>query len=155
DDGRIYTGEKLINIMKLAEGENVTAYWLDDNEGRVMKAILYLGTTCICEALPKPVYSRATAERTPEDEKARAIMSAYVATIDGYMNRKRNSINNVLVVDERPKTISNTFTIPGLKQYTPDYREPEIMPDVAEDESELYTAPVRQSGWRKTLKDRF
>jgi hypothetical protein len=152
DDGQIYTGEKLINLMKRVEGENVTVYWLDDNEGNVLKAIVYLGTTCICEALPKPMYSRATAERTPEDEQARQIMSAYVATIDGYMNRKRTSINDVLVIDNRPKTISNRFVIPGLTQYVPSDTEPEIMPDI---EDNALPIPMPNKTYRKSLKDRI
>lgn len=152
DDGQIYTGEKLINLMKRVEGENVTVYWLDDDKGNVLKAIVYLGTTCICEALPKPMYSRATAERTPEDEKAREIMSAYVATIDGYMKQKRNSINDVLVIDNRPKTISNRFVIPGLTQYVPSTGEPEIMPDI---EDNAVPIPIPNKTYRKSLKDRI
>src|SRR5690606_34491167 len=29
DDGEIYTGDRLINLMKRVEGEKVTIYWLD------------------------------------------------------------------------------------------------------------------------------
>lgn len=137
DNGEIYTGERLINLMKRVEGETVKIYWLDDDNGKVLKALVYVGDTLVCEALPKPVYARATAERTPEDEAARTTMSAYAATIQGYMNRKRNSIKGVTVIDNRPKTLNTKFVMPGLQHYqqAEEYTAPEVLPAI-EDEDE-------------------
>jgi hypothetical protein len=153
DDNEIYLGDNLIHLMKQVEGRSVDAYWLDDNNGGVLKAIIFMGDKCICEALPKPTYNRATIERTEKDEKNRAIMSAYVATIEGYMRRKAASIENVLVIDNRPKTLNNKFVMPGLKANIVSDDETEIMPELP-DEHDYVTIPA-QSGFVKPLKDRF
>jgi hypothetical protein len=153
DDNEIYTGENLIHLMKQIEGRSVDAYWLDDNNGGVLKALIFLGDKCICEALPKPTYNRATIERTAKDENNRAIMSAYVATIEGFMRKKAAGIDNVLVIDNRPKTINNKFVIPGLKATTVSDDKVEILPDLPDEDD--YVITQTSAAFVKPLKDRF
>ncbi len=111
DKGKIYFSERLINLMKQVEGRKIDIYWLDGNKGDIIKALVYIKNRYICEALPKPSYSRAQISRTPEDEANREIMNKYAATINGYMKRQKNIIEKVLVTDETPKTLNNKFKI--------------------------------------------
>jgi hypothetical protein len=111
DCGEIYFGENLIKLLVQCEGQNVDMYWLDDNEGNVMKALVYMGNQYICEALPKPMHSRAKVEQTDEDLRNFEIMSKYVATINGYMNKSMKLIDGLLIIGEKPRTLNNKFKI--------------------------------------------
>lgn len=114
DNGEIYLGERLINLMKMIEGEQVNVYWLDDNDGNVLKAYAYIGGAYICELLAKPSYHRARIEQTEEDFKAREIMSAYVSTIEAYRKRRINEIEKITVIDNRVKPLNDGFKIRGI-----------------------------------------
>ena len=112
-ESKIATGDKLINLMRQVEGNQITIYWLDDNEGQVLKALVYLGTRYVCEAVAKPKPQRARAEQTAADLEAFALMSAYVATIEGYGRTERKAIDKVTVINTataKPKS----FVMPGL-----------------------------------------
>jgi hypothetical protein len=153
DDDEIYLGEKLIDLMKKIGGRNIDCYWLDDNNGGVLKAIVYMGDTCICEALPKPTYNRAGIERTAKDEENRRIMSAYVASIDGYIRRKAANIKTLVVIDNRVKTLNTKFTIPSINRPLVDAdMEPEMLPALPDDEDYYVPAPT---GFVRAQKDRF
>lgn len=150
-NGEVYTGENLINAMKRVEGKTFDVFWLDDNAGKVMKALVYYQDQIICEAVPKPTYNRAKLERTERDDRNRAIMSAYVATIEGYQRRKAAGIGTVAVIDTREKTLNRKFVIGGVKRYEArEEKEVEILPDIDE---KIYEAPP--SGFVRDLKDRF
>ncbi len=86
DDDKIALGHNLIRLMKQVEGQQLDIYWLDDNEGNVLKALVCLRgeKRYICEARPKPVYNRAIIEQTEEGRDVQKIMSSYVATIEGF-----------------------------------------------------------------------
>jgi hypothetical protein len=116
NNGQVATGDTLIGYMREAEGQNIDVYWLDDNYGGIICALVYIGDKLICEAVKKPVYQRAKLEQTPADLEARSIMSAYVATIEAYSRQQRKAIDKVTVIDHRQVTVSNSFQIPGLKQ---------------------------------------
>lgn len=161
DNGKVSLGEKLITLMKRVEGEQIDIYWLDDDTGKIFKALIYINDQYICEAVAKPMYHRATIERTAACHEAQAIMSAYVATIDGFAKRQRNSIDGITMI-ERPGDKKKTFTIPSLKTYTVDEnRVAAILPDLPEEPEyiekidsvldQLSTA----SRYFGTLKDRF
>jgi hypothetical protein len=152
DNGIIYSGEKLITLMKAVEGQNIDIYWLDDNDGNVFKALIYIGTQYICEALPKPSYNRAKIEQTPQGLENREIMSKYAATIYGYMNSQKKNLNEVTVIDNRPVTLNNKFSIFGNKTVKIDEAEVEIMPESQEDEFDLM--PIENS-YKSSLKERF
>lgn len=115
NDGKISLGDKLITLMKQIEGKEVDVYWLDDNDGKVLKALVFIGDHLICEAIAKPEYARATIERTEQCEVNRTIMSAYEATILSYGRRQRKAIDQVTIIDERPAQF-NDFVMPGLKK---------------------------------------
>jgi len=119
DNNEIYTGEKLITLLKLVEGQDIDIYWMDDNEGNVMKALIYQKDRLICEALPKPKAARAKIEATVENHKAREILSRYRNTVTQYALIKKNELEQMVVIDNRPKMLNTKFQMPGLKVFTP------------------------------------
>lgn len=153
DNGKISTGEELLDLMRAVEGEQVDIYWLDDNQGGILKALIYKGDTCICEALPKPAYHRAVIEMTDADYEAREIMSRYAMTIEGFQRRQKNSIDKVVIVDNRPLTLNNKFRIPGRKSAQISNNPVEVMPEPGDDNNTDLNSP--ESGFITSLKDRF
>ena len=117
DHDKICTGEDLIKLMKMVEGEQLDVYWLDGNDGQVLKAYAYIGDKYMCEILPKPHYARAKIEQTEADLEARTLMSSYVATVEGFSNSRRKEIDKVTVIDNRPATLNNKFQIRELMQH--------------------------------------
>lgn len=134
DHGEIYTGDKLVNLMRLVEGKDLDIYWLDDNNGNVIKALVYIkgSTTCVCEVLPKPSYNRARIEQTPEQEEAKRTLSAYAMTIEGYRKERAATFEQLHIIDNRPKTIGSSFSIPGLEKFTPRENDVEELEDIEE-----------------------
>jgi hypothetical protein len=153
DEGQIYTGEKLIGLMQKVEGQNVDVYWLDGNDGSIIKALVYINSQLVCEALPKPSYARARIEMTDEDTKARELMSKYVATIDGYASRQKKLIDNVIVIDNRKVTLNDNFKIsrPNTASLT-ENRNFETGEELAEPDDDLI--PIETS-FKRDIKDRF
>ncbi len=157
DNGKICTGESLINLMKMAEGEQLEVYWLDDNDGKVLKAFAYIGTKCVCELIAKPTYAKARIEQTEDDMVARELMSSYVATIEAFGKTQRRSIDKVTVIDNRTTVLNNKFQIRDLKRATVmptnvDFDEVEVLDNTDYFNSDLN--PV-ETGFKSTLKDRF
>jgi hypothetical protein len=150
-DGKIALGDRLIHLMKQAEGKELDIYWLDDHQGAVMKAMVFIGTQYICEAIAKPTYNRATIEQTATDKANRQIMSSYVATIESFGKRQKNRIDTVTVIDNRP-ALKKDFVMPGLRQdRLNDLPTGGLLPEPPEDEFE--NMPVQN--FTKSLKDRF
>jgi len=114
DNGRVCKGEPLIDLMRQVEGREIDVYWLDDNKGGILKALIFKGSQYICEAVAKPTYSRAKIEQTSQDLEARTIMSAYVSTIEAFGKRQRNSIDYLTIIDDSPE-LKKTFIMPGLR----------------------------------------
>ncbi len=112
DNEKIVLGETLIRLMKEVEGKELDIYWLDDNKGNVLKALIYLRKEkrYICEACPKPTYNRAIIEQTEADRDARKIMSSYVATIEGFQRRQTNSLEKVTVLDNPPNNLKQQLS---------------------------------------------
>jgi len=151
DNGEIYTGGKLISLLERIEGQNINVYWLDDNDGNVLKALIYTDTLLICEAVPKPKYARAKIEQTPEDLRNREIMSKYVATIEGFAKKRKKTIEPVTIIDNTPER-HKPFVMPGLglhKQRPNDFTV-EILPEPEDDFMNLPTKVGTRS-----LKDDF
>lgn len=119
DKGSIYSGDKLINLLKQVESKDIQIYWMADNEGKVFKAMVYdiNDGRYICEALPMPKSARAEIETEEHHKQARTILSKYTNTVTAYMKLQKNAIDKVTVIDNRPKTISNSFTIPGFNDF--------------------------------------
>lgn len=152
DQGEIYTGSRLINLMKMVEGENIDIYWIDANDGSILKALVYIGDTLICEALPKPRYHRAKLEQTEADFEAREIMSKYATTIEAYQRLRKNELEPVTIIDNTPRTLNNKFKMPGLhRNVEPEIVEVEILPepDPEDDFNSVSTS------FKTSLKDRF
>lgn len=162
EDGRIATGDKLISLMKLAEGEELEVRWLDDNQGRVLKAYAYIGGQYICELLPKPTYSRARIEQTEADREARELMSKYVATVEGYGNRRKKSIERVTVIASEHATerepAKRYSTIPQLsaikrERHCRQDEEVEILPET--EEFDPTAVSISRAVPRKRFADTF
>ncbi|WP_053404968.1 hypothetical protein [Persicobacter sp. CCB-QB2] len=154
NDGKIATGEELIELMRRVEGKELDVYWLNDNDGKVLKAIVYTDRY-ICELLPKPVYQRAVIEQTDKDKEKQSLMSAYAMTIAGYQKRRRNEIQDVVVIDNTPKHKPRIeFTIDGVSQYQAPEEDAQEMPDLA-DELDIETLDERPSQGRRSLDQRF
>ncbi|MGE5942760.1 MAG: hypothetical protein ACM31G_00330 [Flavobacteriales bacterium] len=119
DKGSIYSGDKLINLLKQVEGNDIQIFWMADNEGNVFKAMVYdvNDGRYICEALPMPKSSRAELEKEDHHDEARTILAKYRNTVTAYMQLQKNAIDKVTVIDNRPRTISNSFAIAGYKAF--------------------------------------
>jgi hypothetical protein len=116
DHNEIYTGEKLITLLKQVEGQTIDICWMDDEKGKVLKALIYdrQDGRYICEALPKPISARAKAEEEEHHRQAREMKAKYRNTVTAYMQQQKNKIDKVTVIDNRPTTVSNTFSIDGF-----------------------------------------
>jgi hypothetical protein len=119
NDGAIATGDMLIKLMERVAGRNIQVYWLDDNDGNVFVAHVYINDTFQCQLIEQPTYSRAKAELTPQGIKAREIMSSYVATIEAYRKAAVAKITPVMVIETGKRlALKDTFKIRGLDTYT-------------------------------------
>ena len=144
DNGEIYTGDALLELLEQIEGKDVEVCWLRGHEGQTLKALVYLGDRLICEALPKPVAIRSQLEAQGNAE-AKAnfeLVERYKNTIRGWARRHKNEIEKLIIVDNRQTTLNNKFTIlylnrtaPSLEPAEPD--EVEILEAADEQESVL------------------
>lgn len=152
ENGDIASGEKLINLMKKVEGKEITIYWIDDNQGDIIKAHIYKDDRFICEALPIPFSARAKIEETDAHREARSIMARYKKTVTQYLQNKKNAIDKVTIIDNRPKVIGTSFSIEGIGAYQPREKEAEVL-DTNQDEAIAYKP--RESSYRVPLQDRI
>jgi hypothetical protein len=146
--------EELIKLMDIVEGKDLDVYWIDGNDGKVLKALVYLRGTnqYICEAVAKPGYKKARIEQKPIDLANREAITKYVSTVEGFQRSRVRSINPITVIDERVLTLNNKFTIAELHQDTTINTEPEALPDIDENEFELNTV---ETSFNQSLGDRF
>jgi hypothetical protein len=151
-NNEVTTGNDLITLMRELEGSEIDIYWLDDNQGGVLKALIFKGTRYVCEAIAKPTYNRAKSEWTDKDLKNREVMSKYVMTIEAYANRQRKALDTVTIINNEPER-PQTFTIPGLKsdKVTHSNKPADTMPDTEEEDYDNLPA----QSFVKTLKDRY
>jgi hypothetical protein len=151
NNGMILTGEALIQQMRVIEGKEFEVYWLDNNEGEVMKAFVYLKDRLICEVMEMPRYNRATLERTDADKEAIKLQSAYVMSVDAFEKRQRSKIENVQIIDNTPRTINSNFKIPNLKRFEKREETVEVFAD-DDDDNMVYIPNQNQSqGWRSSF----
>ncbi len=161
DFGEIYFGENLINLLNLVEGENIDVRWLDDNEGNVMKAFVYMGGNYICELLPKPIFARARAEQTEEDLIAYETFCKYKTTVDAFGKRRRKAIQRITLIDtEAP--VHTEFDInslvPVVRTDTPaeldGVSDAVVLPNPPSDENKFMLEPCGVD-FEPELKDIF
>ncbi len=150
-DSKVCTDpESLIRLMKRVEGNDIDIYWLDDNQGKVLKALIFIGSQLICEAVAKPHYNRAKIEQTSEDIAARETMSKYVAIIEAYGKNRKQTIESVTIIDNSP-ALKKTFVMPGLKQKS--VVDESLNKHLPEPNTDYDMIP--QKSFVRTLKDRF
>lgn len=155
-NGKLAYSEKLISLLDQVEGKDLDIYWIDDNKGKVLKALVYLrGSNCfVCEAVEKPRYVRATAEQTPVDLLAREQISKYAASVTGFINSQKNKIDRVTVNDMRPRVMNTRFEMPGMKKApSPDFVSAELLPDLPEENDFVFTN--NEKSYNKSLSDRY
>jgi hypothetical protein len=152
ENGQILTGELLIQKMRAIEGKELEIYWLDGNDGEVMKALVYMDGRLVCEAMEMPRYNRATAERTVADRDAQNLQSAYVATVEAFAKSQRQRIDNIQIIDKTPKTVSSTFRFSNLKRYEANEEPVEVFHPEPEEELAFIPTTNNTAGWRSNFK---
>jgi hypothetical protein len=155
EDGRILTGQPLIEKMKRIEGKDVDVYWLDDIKGDVLKALVYKGDKLICEVMEMPRFNRARAEQTNADREIMSLQSKYANTVIGYASKEQKGIEPVGFNDLRPKP-ERKFKISDLKRYEA-HEEPEeveVLGPMHEDDQELMFEQNSDTGARN-WRDNF
>lgn len=120
-NGEVALGKTLIGIMSRIEGLEVDVYWLDDNDGHVLKAMAFDSEgRYVCEILSDLGYGRSKLERTEEDKENRTLMSAYEATVQGYINRGTKAVDPITILPvEQATTERGGFKIRGSEHYKP------------------------------------
>lgn len=146
DHGKILFGEALIAKMKKIEGKQLQIFWLDANDGSVLKAIAYLDGEYMCELMPIPRYNRAQNEQTDQCKINREIQSKYVATVEAFAKTQKQNIDKVVVINHQPKTLNRKFQVPGLNRFEKRETEVEQLDD-HEDDLVTIERPAA-SGWR-------
>jgi len=152
DNGEVLLGESLIAKMKRIEGEKVDVYWLDGNDGNVLKAVVFLNGEYICE-LVSLSYQRAQIEQTPEDIAIRELQSKYTASVEAFAKLQKRSIDKVVVIDHQQKTLNRRFQISGLNRFQTREEEVEELEDNSIEEFDYI--PSTGTGTAKSFKDNF
>lgn len=153
DAGEIYTGEKLVTLLKLVEGKDIDIKWISGNDGKVIKALVMMDGRVVCEAISKPIAARAKIEATQSHIDAREIMHRYRATVTSYMQMQKNSINQLEVIDNREVILNNKFQMPGLKRFVARQQPAE---EIEEHEDQfIYTPKPNHSGQNNGLRKAF
>ncbi|WP_286767193.1 MULTISPECIES: hypothetical protein [Sphingobacterium] len=148
DGDKVAKGEKLIAYMDRIEGRDLEVFWLDDNDGKVFKALAYVGGEYACELIEKPRPNRARMERTEKDTIAESILAAYTNTVDSYAKRKMSTLDQLTIIDNRPKP-ERRFKIDQLTRTVAKPFEFPVNEEVTDDMEMPYVSS------RKSLKDRF
>lgn len=131
-------GRELLNKMEIIEGENVMIYWLDGNDGEIIKALVYYNGEYVCEAKEVPRWQRAEAERTDQDLINQQIQAKYVATVEAFKKERTRSIEQVTIISKEQPKKQEEFVMPGYKKYVPIENDAEIL----EDPEELEILPI-------------
>jgi len=155
-DGNILKGEDLISVMKQIEGRDIDVYWLDANDGSIIKAYAYYQGRMICEVQAMPKFNRSQMERTEADREAEAIQMAYINTITGFSKTQSAQLEKLGMIDNTPKP-KRKFKIDNIERYeaTEDYHDTEVLDDINEDDDEILYNPSigldqeeQKSEWR-------
>lgn len=123
DAGKLATGEKLIQIMRNVEGKKLTVRWLDDADGKVIKAYAYMNERYVCELIEVPMYSKAHFERTEEDFEKQSLFSAYSNTVYQFGKKQKNAIENVTIIERKTEPVVYE-EVEVLEMPDEDYFEP-------------------------------
>ncbi len=140
EDGQILTGSDLIEKMKRIEGKDIDVYWLDDNDGNVLKAMAFIGDRYICEVMEMPRYQRAKIERTDKDKVAMELQARYTNTVISFANEEAKKIVDIGIEDKTPAP-ERKFRIRGVDRYTKRDTEPEVLGDITEEDQHILYNP--------------
>jgi hypothetical protein len=152
EDGKVALGNRLIELMTELEGQDVHIYWLDNNDGSILKAHIYIGTQYYCEAVAKPLPQKAQIERTEDDEVKWTTLASYSSTVQKYMDERKHSVDKVTVINNTPvATPKNAFKIKALVRYEQTETETEILPPLPTNE---FDNPI-EIPIKRSLKDTF
>jgi hypothetical protein len=152
ENGKVALGNRLIELMAELEGQDIHIRWLDNNDGSILKAFIYIGTQYYCEAVAKPLPQKAQKERTDDDDIKIETLSSYATTVQKFMKQRMQSVDKVTVINNTPvATPKNAFKIKGLIHYEPTEKETETLPEAPTNE---FDAPI-ETHIKRSLKDRF
>lgn len=162
DNGKIHTGQPLLDVLSLIEGKKVDVYWLRGHQGQVLKALVYFEGRCVCEALPKPIAKRSTLEAKGDKQAAEAMemIQRYANTVRGWAQKHKNEIEKLIIVDKRQRTLNNGFSatwVDGLATTTyNDEPEAETV-EVLEEIEEAFNCGLNnvETGYKKSLSERY
>lgn len=152
-DGEVAINDDLIRLMKYVESKEFTIFWLDGNDGEVMKAMIYYDDMMLCDLVPHPEYSRSIHEMDEQGKVNRKLMSAYENTVNVFMAQRKREIEQVTIIDNRKKTLNNKFQIAGRRKYTPNNNTPQEVPMEAEESTFNYNNNNRTvRGWDSNFR---
>lgn len=154
-DNEICTGDDLIRLMKYIEGKSFEVFWIDGNDGEVLKAMVYYDDMMLCELLPKPKYSRAYHEMDDTGKINRQIMSAYENTINTFMKIRKNEIDSLTIIDRRQKTLNNKFQIAGLEGFKPREESAKVIHIESENEKQSVEWQPKKDRLSKSIYSNF
>lgn len=167
-DGKIAYSDKLIGLLEQVEGCELDIYWLDDHQGNVLKAHIYLPNSdrFICELIAKPKSHRATIEATPESIEARTAMSKYEASVNGFMSAQKKRIEPITILGSEVKTLNTKFSMhdmmgigkPRVNITVSDDNSEEAEPEILhypEYDEVKENEKLMNTNWNKDLRDRF
>lgn len=151
-NGEICLGNDLITALKTIEGKEIDVFWLDDNSGNVLKALAYYQGRFICEVQEMPKYNRAKLERTPEQDKARELQSAYVASVEGFIRLQERKLQRINIIHQPKPQPKNGFFIPGMerkKNFIPS--DPNSVEVVNIPDDDYCNIPSAVASWRNAF----
>ncbi len=160
ENGEVLTGDALISKLTQIGDKSVDVYWIDGNEGEVIKALVYYKDRFICELVELKRPNRSRAEQTDDDKRAMAIASAYTRTIEHFSKEQAKSIPEIGFIEEKPVFEPRTkFSIKTRKAVTvavnDDYTAPEILDDYNEDDDYILNNPSTGINNVERWKEKF
>lgn len=157
DDGAIYTGDPLLELMEVVEGKDVEVYWLRGHDGQVLKALVYREGRCICEAIEKPKARRSQLEaaRDPNHAANFELVERYKATVRGWARKHKNEIEKLIIVDNRKRTLNDKFKISWMDRIALDFNKEETEEVEVLEENKPNLNTVERPYNLPHLQDRF
>lgn len=119
EDGEILLGDALVQKLKMIEGQDLTVYWIDGNDGEVMKALAYIGDTYCCDLLPIPKYHRAVIEQTPQCAANKLIQDKYVSTVGAYIRHRSRSLDGITIIENEDGRVNHNYKMSQLNIHRP------------------------------------
>lgn len=167
-NGEVALGDTLLNIMKTIEGREVIIYFLDDNDGEMLKAHVHdmISGRFVCELMGDLGYERSALGRKrarlngQDDGRNRGLMTAYVRTVDDFIKSQSNQLSRLSVqpVAEKPAPGPNDFNIRGLQvSEEQDPQDTEVLfdPNQEEEDAFEYDSNNNQNSFNPGLKEFF